>query len=49
MTKNDDTKKSKSRITATKKKQRSARRYAGRKDEHASRTNYVLELHPELF
>lgn len=48
MAKNDSTKKSKSRITTTKKKQRGAKRYAGKKNERASHTNYVLEPHPEL-
>ena len=48
MAKNDSTKKSKGRITTTKKKHRSAKRHAGRKNERASRTNYVLEPHPEL-
>jgi hypothetical protein len=46
MAKNDSA--SKSRITTTKKKHRSAKRYAGKKNERASRTNYVLEPHPEL-
>lgn len=49
MAKNDTTKKSKSRITATKKRQRNAKRHAGKRNERASRTNYVLEPHPELF
>lgn len=48
MAKNDSTKKSKSRITPTKKKQRGAKRHAGKKNERASRANYVLEPHPEL-
>lgn len=48
MAKNDSRRKSKSRITATKKQQRSAKRHAGKKNERASRTNYVVEPHPEL-
>jgi hypothetical protein len=48
MAKNDSIRKSKSRIIASKKKQRNTKRYAGKKNERASRTNYVLEPHPEL-
>lgn len=48
MAKNDSTRKSKGRIIATKKRQRSTKRHAGKKNERASRTNYVLEPHPEL-
>ncbi len=48
MAKNDSTRKSKSRIIATKKRQRSTKRHTGKKNERASRTNYVLEPHPEL-
>lgn len=48
MPKNDPARKSKNRTTATKKKQRSTKRHAGKKSERASRTNYVLEPHPEL-
>lgn len=48
MAKNESTKKSKSRITGTKKKQRGAKRHACKKNERASHTNYVLEPHPEL-
>jgi hypothetical protein len=48
MAKSDSMRKSKSRITATKKKQRRAKRPAGKKNERASRANYVLEPHPEL-
>ena len=47
MAKNDCAKKSQSRITAAKKKQRAAKRHVGKKNERASRTNYVLEPHPE--
>jgi len=48
MAKNDSTRKGKSRITATKKKQRGTKRHSGKKNERASHTNYVLEPHPEL-
>ena len=48
MAKNDLTRRSKNRITATKKKQRGAKRHSGKKNERASRANYVLEPHPEL-
>jgi len=48
MAKNDSTKKSKSRITATKKKKRNAKRHAGKKNDRVSRANYVLEPNPEL-
>lgn len=48
MSKNDSTRKSKSRSIATKKKQRSTKRHAGKKNERTARTNYVLEPHPEL-
>jgi len=48
MAKNESAKKSKSRITTTKKKQRGAKRHAGKKNERVSRANYVLEPHPEL-
>ncbi len=48
MAKNDSTRKGKSRITATKKKQRGTKRHSGKKNERASRANYVLEPHPEL-
>lgn len=48
MAKNETTKKSKSRVTVNKNKQRGAKRHAGKKNERASRTNYVLEPHPEL-
>lgn len=48
MAKSDSMRKNKSRIIATKKKQRGAKRHAGKKNLRASRTNYVLEPHPEL-
>jgi len=48
MARNDSTKKSKSRITATKKKHRGAKRHADKKNERASRANYALEPQPEL-
>lgn len=48
MAKNDSMRKNRSRITATKKRQRAAKRHAGKKNERASRANYVLEPHPEL-